>query len=205
LSTRHCLAHEIAARGDHGAAEAEYRSVLDSRARLLGPDNPVTLTTRYQLAGEIAARGDHGAAEAEYRSVLDAQTQLLGPDNPVTLTTRHQLAHEIAARGDHAAAEVEYRSVLDAQTQLLGPDNPATLNTQRCFAMEMSPDNRSALATLSRLAGACRSAGRLDEAISSYSSYQALLADCERTFGSDPSPYKESLLKVAGIPPEHGL
>ncbi len=83
-STRYQLVGEMSARGDHAAAEAECRAVLEAETRILGPDAPATLTTRHQLADEIGARGDHAAAEAEHRAVLEAQTRILGPDNPHT-------------------------------------------------------------------------------------------------------------------------
>ena len=77
----------MAARGDHAAAEAEYRDVLAAELRVLGPDHPDTLATRHSIAREIAARGDHAAAEAEYRDVLAARLRVLGPDHPDTQKT----------------------------------------------------------------------------------------------------------------------
>ena len=62
LRTRRSLAREIAALGDHAAAEAEYRAVLEAETRILGPDHPETLITRHWFAHEIAALGDHAAA-----------------------------------------------------------------------------------------------------------------------------------------------
>ena len=85
----------------------EFQAVLEAETRILGADNPSTLSTRHQLAHAIAERGDYAAAEAEHRAVLEAETRILGADNLSTLSTRHCLAHDIAARGDHAAAEAE--------------------------------------------------------------------------------------------------
>ena len=131
LATRHCIALEIAARGDYARAEAEYHDVLTAELRVLGPDHPDTLNTRHQITREMARRGDHASAEAEYRDVLTAALRVLGPDHPNTLITRHNIAMEIAARGDHASAEAEYRDVLTAQLRVLGPDHPSTLATSR--------------------------------------------------------------------------
>ena len=53
LAARHQIAVEMAARGDHAAAEAELRDVLAARQRVLGPDHPSTqITARWveQLA-----------------------------------------------------------------------------------------------------------------------------------------------------------
>jgi hypothetical protein len=87
----------MAARGDHAAAEAEYRDVLAARVRVLGPGHPDTLTTRHQIAVEMAARGDHAAAEAEFTDLLAAKLRVLGPDHPSTLVT-DEWVNSLAAR-----------------------------------------------------------------------------------------------------------
>ena len=43
--TRYRVAVEIAARGDHAAAEAEFRDVLAVELRVLGPEHPLTTST----------------------------------------------------------------------------------------------------------------------------------------------------------------
>ena len=45
LATRHQIAREMAARGDHAAAEAEHHDILTAKLRVLGPDHPSTLVT----------------------------------------------------------------------------------------------------------------------------------------------------------------
>ena len=51
--------------------EAEFRDVLATELRVLGPEHPNALVTRYWVAVEMAARGDHASAEAEFRAVLE--------------------------------------------------------------------------------------------------------------------------------------
>ena len=41
------IAQEMAARGDHAGAEAEFRDVLAARLRVLGPDHPSTQITSH--------------------------------------------------------------------------------------------------------------------------------------------------------------
>ena len=62
LDTRKQIAQEMAARGEHIGAEAEYRNLLADRVRVLGPDHPDTLQTRNNLATACRAAG--GTAEA---------------------------------------------------------------------------------------------------------------------------------------------
>ena len=147
LATRLQIAREISARGDHAAAEAQFRDVLADEARILGPDHPDTLATRLQIAREIAARGDHAAAEAQFRDVLADEARILGPDHPDTLATRLQIAREIAARGDHATAEAQFRDVLADEARILGPIHPDTRGAEKVAghaAPHGSPEGPSA-------------------------------------------------------------
>ena len=92
LSTRHNIAAEMAKRGDHAGAEAEYRDVLAARLRVL-PGHPDTLATRHCIAVVMAERGDHAAPEAEFRDVLAAKLRVLGPDHPSTQVTSKWIAY----------------------------------------------------------------------------------------------------------------
>jgi eukaryotic-like serine/threonine-protein kinase len=138
LETRFSIAEEMAARGEHTAAENGFREVLAARQRTLGSDHPDTLATRFGLAREMAARGDHDRAEAEFLEVLAARQRAQGSDHPDTLATRFGLAREMAARGDHAGAEKAFRGVLAARQRTLGRDHPDTLATRHCIAQEMA-------------------------------------------------------------------
>jgi hypothetical protein len=50
LATRHQIALEMAERGDHAGAGAEFRDVLAARLRVLGPDHPDTLAASAWIA-----------------------------------------------------------------------------------------------------------------------------------------------------------
>ena len=138
LGTRFSIARELAARGDHTAAENAFRDVLAARQGALGPDHPDTLGTRFSIAQELAARGEHTGAEAEFRDVLVARQRVLGRDHPDTLATRFSIAQEMAAGGDHAGAEAEFRVVLPHLERRLGPDHPDTLIVRFSIAREMA-------------------------------------------------------------------
>ena len=86
----------MALRGDHAGAEAEFRDVLATTLKVLGPDHRDTLSIRHDIAWVMALRGDHAGAEAEYRDVLAARLRVLGPGHPDTLSTLHQAAREMA-------------------------------------------------------------------------------------------------------------
>ena len=82
LMTRRCLARDIAARGNHAAAETELRQLLEAEQGSLDRTTLRALITRSDLAQLAAARGDHAAAEAELRDVLEAQQRILRPGPP---------------------------------------------------------------------------------------------------------------------------
>jgi tetratricopeptide (TPR) repeat protein len=126
----HRAARYDAARGLHTRAEAQFRSVLTARLRVLGDSNPDTLSTRHQIAYMLRLRGEYAEAEAEFRAVLEARKTRLGADHPDTLITRHEIATIMAALGEFARAETEFRAVLEARTGVLGPDHPDTLTTR---------------------------------------------------------------------------
>ena len=77
----------MAAQGHSAAAETEYRQVLDTTLRVLGPDHPDTLATRHEIARMMAAQGHPADAETEFRQVLDTKRRVLGPDHPSTVIT----------------------------------------------------------------------------------------------------------------------
>jgi tetratricopeptide (TPR) repeat protein len=146
LALRHSYAYVIDDLGRFSDAEAEYRSILASRIRILGAEDPLTLSTRNHLAFALSRQRRLEEAETEYRQVLDARHRLLGPDNQDTLTTRNNLANVLHGQGRYDEAETHYQNVLETQTRLLGADHLRTLITRNNLAR-----NRSSL-------------GRFDEA-----------------------------------------
>ena len=81
----------MAKQGHHAAAETEYRDILTTVERVIGPNHPNTLTTRYEIARMMAEQGHHAAAETEFRDILAAEIRVLGPDHPDTLITARAL------------------------------------------------------------------------------------------------------------------
>jgi hypothetical protein len=89
---------QMAERGDHAGAEAEFRSVLVAKARVLGPDHPSTLITRHGIAWMRREQGDRSGAEAEYRDLLAERLRVLGPRHPQTLFASERLEDLVRRR-----------------------------------------------------------------------------------------------------------
>ena len=125
-------------RGDFRPAEQAFRQALDASRRLLGPEDPDTLTLMNNLAMTLQALGDAAAAAELHRQVLDAYRRLLGPEDPDTLTLMNNLAEAMRALGDAAGAAELHRQVLDASRRLLGPEHPDTLGSMSNLALALA-------------------------------------------------------------------
>jgi O-antigen/teichoic acid export membrane protein/tetratricopeptide (TPR) repeat protein len=138
------------------------RLVADSE-RLLGADDPGTLTSRNSLAVAYREAGRIDDAIRLFELTLAAMERQLGPDHPDTLTTRNNLAvaYREAGRIAEAIPLVELSLALERR---LGPDHPDTLTTRN------------------NLAVAYRDAGRADDAIRLF---ELTLAAMERRLGRD--------------------
>ncbi|WP_433678945.1 tetratricopeptide repeat protein [Nocardia sp. CA-119907] len=154
LFVRHQLAFWRGRSGDMRRAVAELDAVLTDELRVLGPDDPRTLTTRLNLTN---VRGRHDVAEAahnprslvglddtaaraiaravaELEQLLTDQVRVLGADHPDTLNTRYSLIYWSSESDEPARAAAEYERILHDQTSVLGPDHPDTLNTRHSIA-----------------------------------------------------------------------
>jgi hypothetical protein len=69
----------MAARGDHTAAEDEFRALRPHLEQRLGLDHPVTLTLWFSIAKEMAERGDHAGAAREFRGHAALPAPQAGP------------------------------------------------------------------------------------------------------------------------------
>jgi len=134
----HRAARYQAARGLHAQAETQFQTVLTARLRVLGANNPDTLTTQHEIARMMQLQGSYTEAEAEFRNVLEARTRVLGADHPKTLMTWHEIATTMAALKEYARAEAEFRTVLRARIRVLGADDRDTLITRHEIARMMA-------------------------------------------------------------------
>ena len=179
--------------------------VADSE-RVLGPDDPDTLTSRNSLAVAYRDAGRIADAIRLFELTLATMERRLGPDHPDTLTTRNNLAVAYRDAGRAAEAIPLVELTLAAMERRLGPDHPDTLTTRnnlavayrdagraadaiRLFeltlaAMErrLGPDHPDTLTMRDNLAVAYRDAGRAADAIPLF---KLTLATRARRLGPD--------------------
>ncbi|MDQ7909087.1 tetratricopeptide repeat protein [Phytohabitans sp. ZYX-F-186] len=134
FKARHHLGMALLELGLHEQAEANYRTALVGRLRLLGNQHPETLSTRHNLAVTMYLQGKYAQAETELRTLRPIREQVEGIEHPHSLRTRHMLAEVLMRRGALAEAEMEFRSVLAVLERLPGIDHPDTLRTRSSLA-----------------------------------------------------------------------
>ena len=138
--------------------------LLADQERVLGADDPDTLTTRGNLATAYQAAGRTAEAITLFEQTLADRERLLGADDPGTLNARNNLANAYGEAGRIDEAITLHEQTLADRERVLGADDPDTLQTR------------------GNLANAYRAAGRTAEAITVH---EQTLADKERVLGAD--------------------
>jgi tetratricopeptide (TPR) repeat protein len=119
-ATLHDLALITAARGDAGAAEAQFRIVLAMQRKALGSRHPVVATTLNSLSHVLLAQGRHDEAAAASSEALDIARAALRSDHQLVAIYTLNLAAVHLARKDSAAAEPLLREGLRIRERAAG-------------------------------------------------------------------------------------
>jgi eukaryotic-like serine/threonine-protein kinase len=102
------------------------RQALAIRQRVLGEDNPETLTSINDLGAVLEQQGKWPEAEKYYREALEKRQKLFGPDNEDTITSMGNLGNFLRARGNYKEAEPLLRGTVDGCKRVLGETNRST-------------------------------------------------------------------------------
>ncbi len=127
VNVQDAIADLLFAQGKYGDAEKLYRSVIEIRTRVLGPENPDTLASRHRLVYVLNEEEKHAEAEAEARQVVELREKILGFEHPDTLLSRYNLASALYHEGKYVEAERLYREVSRLDNSVIGPEHPRTL------------------------------------------------------------------------------
>jgi O-antigen/teichoic acid export membrane protein/tetratricopeptide (TPR) repeat protein len=207
LSLEYSVLYHLNGLGDRASQAIAVGEILvaDSE-RVLGPDDPNTLTSQNGLAVAYRDAGRASDAIQLFELTLAATERRLGSDHPDTLTMRNNLAlaYRDAGRAADAIGLVEL--TLAAMERRLGPDHPDTLtmrnnlavayrdagrdaNAIRLFELtlvvmerRLGSDHPDTLTMRDNLAVAYRDAGRAADAIPLF---KLTLATRERRLGPD--------------------
>ncbi|MBW5481064.1 FxSxx-COOH system tetratricopeptide repeat protein [Streptomyces bambusae] len=172
--------------------------------RLLGNDNPATLTSRDHLALAYQEAGDLGSAIPLHEQTLADCRRVLGEDHPHTVASCNNLALAYQKAGDLGRAIPLYDQIVTDCERLLGEDDRATLTARNNLASAyeeagdlssaipllvqsvkdrlrvLGEDHPDTLTSWNNLALAYEKSGDLGSAIALY---ERTVADCERLLG----------------------
>ena len=112
--------------GNDAAARDLWRTVLEARERVLGPEHPDTLHARTSLADFTWARDAPGTRDQQ-AALIPVLERVLGPEHPDTLHARTSLAWCTWAAGDAAGACDLFAALIPVLERVLSPEHPLTL------------------------------------------------------------------------------
>jgi serine/threonine protein kinase/Tfp pilus assembly protein PilF len=117
-------------------ARKQLESALDLERRVLGPQNPKTLTTMIALGNTSKLQGKYLEAEGLYSQALEISHRKLGPENPVTLNSQFGLTGVYYSEGKFSQAETLDTQILAIRRRVLGPEHPDTLTSMTGLASD---------------------------------------------------------------------
>jgi tetratricopeptide (TPR) repeat protein len=196
--------HSLAAAGLAGPAVSYWQQLTTTLDRLLGPDDPDTLTAGTGLAQALLAAGRPAEAAGWWQWATGALTRRCGPDHPATTAAQVSLGHALTAAGQPAEAITVLDQATASYLHTHGPAHPETLAAQdelaaayqatgrhdpaiRCYQQTLAAREHAAgardpavITARENLAAACLAAGRLKDAMAGY---KKALAAREHTLG----------------------
>jgi eukaryotic-like serine/threonine-protein kinase len=113
--------------GLYGRAQSLLERSVDTRRRILGANDPQTLSSMDDLAWTLDRESRFAEAEKLQRETLDLRRRRLGPEHPDTLQSIMHLADTLGFEGRYAEAEKLHREALRLKRRVLGPEHPDTL------------------------------------------------------------------------------
>ncbi|KAJ7191425.1 kinase-like domain-containing protein [Mycena pura] len=110
-------------------------AVLRKRERMLGKEDPDTLSAMYDLACTYYQLGRLAAAEELHAETAERRKRILSPNHPDTLASIHHLTFVYRRLGRLTEALALGTTVLEKRQQILGADHPNTLGAMHNLAL----------------------------------------------------------------------
>jgi tetratricopeptide (TPR) repeat protein len=135
-------------------AEPLIRESMERRRRVLGEDDPDTITSISNLGSVLQEQGKLEQAETLISETLRRRRTVLGDDHPETLKSINKMAGLLQARGKLDESLPLYEEAMARRRKVLGPEHPSTLQSIHNLgkALEAGGDLEGALALFEELA-----------------------------------------------------
>src|SRR6185312_2490391 len=130
--------------GLYTRSETFLRKAFETRARILGPQDILTLRTATSLGWTLMMGSKYAEAEKLLRDNGEAERRTLGPEAWDTVTTMSSLASALIKLDRPEEAEKIQRQALAIQVRTLGPEHPQTLNAMATVARTLTRQRRYA-------------------------------------------------------------
>jgi serine/threonine protein kinase len=184
--------------GDAPKAAQQEEAALAVFSRLLGPDDPETLTAMNHLATSYGDLGRYDEALKLRKETLAGRKARLGPNHPDTLISMNNLANSYRDLGRYVECLALREETLALEKVVFGPDHPNTLRcmgnialtyrllnrrseavklyeeTLPLFKSKLGPDNPETLMAMHGLAAAYYVLGRHDDSLKLFEETLAL-------------------------------
>jgi predicted Ser/Thr protein kinase len=128
------LGKSLLSLGYHAEAIPILRESAESRRKLLGPENPATLTSLHNLASAQHSAGRFQDAIELFETVHAIQLKTLPSHHPDALSTLKSLAAVYASAGKFDLAIPRLLQISEYEASALGAEAPATLGTLTVLA-----------------------------------------------------------------------
>jgi tetratricopeptide (TPR) repeat protein len=120
------LARVFRSQGRFDEADAALAKVVGARQRLLGAENPLTLSALTDLGALSGARGDYKKAATVLAGTLETLRRVSGKEGAQTLTALENLAEADRLQGRLAEASESLTALLEARRRTAGDESPLT-------------------------------------------------------------------------------
>lgn len=130
LSLRNNVAYWTGESGDWAAARHMTRALVADCRRLLGHEDPETLSARHLYALALAKLGHIDEGMQRFREVVDARDRVIGPDHIDTLRSRHNLLYWEAETAYPPPVAEKWSQLVADLAHSIGEDHPETLTAR---------------------------------------------------------------------------
>ncbi|KAF8458729.1 P-loop containing nucleoside triphosphate hydrolase protein [Kalaharituber pfeilii] len=203
--------------GYYKEAEEVCKVLLVESEKLLGPEDPDTLSIVNIMAMIFKQRGQYGNALELFVRALAGMEKALGADHPDTLCTVSNMAMTFQQQGQYNKSLGFYERALAGIEKALGPDHPKTLlivdsmaglfrqrgqfdealelceRTVAGMEKALGPDDLNTLCAVNNMAMTLEKQGQYNKALEFF---ERALAGTEKAMGSD---HPNTLVAVSNI------
>ncbi|MFC7547430.1 tetratricopeptide repeat protein [Plantactinospora sp. GCM10030261] len=132
------LANAYLAAGDLKRAVSLHEQILAETQRIVGGDNPQTMTAANNLAASYRAAGSLKRALPLLEQTLANSRRVHGDNNPQTLALANNLASVLEGKGNLKRAIDLQQQIVTGYVELLGADHPDTLTARNNLACSLA-------------------------------------------------------------------